>query len=133
MRSENRPIGNESASSDTHVEGHRPISSELTDEEIKALLDRAEQRLRQKAEGTSAKILDSESFKLPQLQCGRLPHPTVRVKGQIAHADTSKLVSESAKKLADGVRKVEDPVIIKRRAIEVSPTTFVKHCEDEIL
>jgi len=94
---------------------------DLSDEQIEQLLQQATVRLREQ----QALKLDSRYIPaVPaagKLMVSTLATPYVQTTGDIAKADTSRLVDEQHRQLADGaIRKVEDPVVIKQKNLEVS-------------
>lgn len=57
-----------------------------------------------------------------KLKVGELAQPYITTKNGIAHADPSRLLSDKDRKLAGAIRRVEDPVEVKERAIKVRLT-----------
>ena len=97
---------------------------ELSDEQIEQLLQQATVRLREQ----QALKLDSRYVPaVPttgKLMVSTLATPYVQTTGDIAKADTSRLVDEQHRQLADGaIRKVEDPVMVKQKNLEVRYAT----------
>ena len=98
----------------------RPDEDELTDEQMHELLKRAQVRLREKA--SSGKPISEDSitnFKLPQLKHGDIPKAPVKLNKSIAKADLSSLIPHHQKRSGNAIRKVEDPVVVKKRIREV--------------
>lgn len=89
---------------------------ELTDEQVRQLLNEAEKRLREKA---SSHPTAEKPFTLPKLKPTQLPDTYLTTKGSITRLDQSKLVPEKDRALANGVKKIEDPVVAKRQRKEV--------------
>ncbi|PVH71435.1 putative rRNA-processing protein fcf2 [Cadophora sp. DSE1049] len=100
---------------------------DLSDEQLKQLLKDAEQRLRNKGKqqiqiSTACSIESS----LPKIT---VQHPIVSyIKSTKtgAQVDRTHLVTEKERKLANGVRVVEDPITIKKRAEETNLTPELK-------
>lgn len=96
-------------------------AEDLSDEQIEQLLQQAETRLRQQV----ARKADSGRYvpvipRAGKLDVSALPKPYVQTNGEIAQADTHRLLDEKHRRLADGgIRKVEDPVLVKKKALEV--------------
>ena len=94
---------------------------DLSDEQIYALLQRAKSRLQEKSTITtrgkgSVKNLPN----LPKLDVGTLPQPYVRSIGEIACADPARLLRKEDRDLSNRIRKVEDPLVVKKQLAEVS-------------
>lgn len=94
---------------------------ELTDNEIELLLTQAEDRLRQQQQLAFTK---SSGFapSLPRsakLDVSTLAKPYVQTGDDIARADPRRLVDDKQRQLANGIRKVEDPVTTKQKVLEV--------------
>lgn len=91
-------------------------NEELSDEQIHELLDEAERSLRAKqAQHETAHA----PFKLPQLGTGNMTEKYLKTKGSVTRADPSKLVNKGQKALAEGIKKIEDPVQVKKQKLEV--------------
>lgn len=93
---------------------------DITDEQIDQLLLRAEERLRDPA--SALERLDKDFSVLRQtrkLNTSGLPAPYVVLNGEVAIADPRRLVEESTRTMANGIRRVEDPLVTKRRKLEV--------------
>jgi len=95
---------------------------ELSDEQIQTLLKQAEARLRERA--TTVAQSASTLLKLPRLNVGDIAQPYVRTDGEIARVDSSKLLSERERELANKIRKVEDPVAVKKKLSQVGSHAF---------
>ncbi|KAF2253837.1 Fcf2-domain-containing protein [Trematosphaeria pertusa] len=93
---------------------------ELTDEQVRQLLNEAEKRLREKA---SSHPTAEKPFTLPKLKPTQLPDTYLTTKGSITRLDQSKLVPEKDRALANGVKKIEDPVVAKRQRKEEKKAT----------
>ena len=55
-----------------------------------------------------------------RLDPGDVVKPYVSVSGDVAHADTRRLLDDCERQLSGKSRRVEDPVVVKTRSIEVS-------------
>ncbi|MCJ1406439.1 hypothetical protein MMC19_000504 [Ptychographa xylographoides] len=103
---------------------------DLTDDQIDALLRQAESRLRG-LNGTSAVAsasiphpgLESGSRRTMRLDPGDVVKPYVSVSGDVAHADTRRLLDDCERQLSGKSRRVEDPVVVKTRSIESRKAT----------
>ena len=95
---------------------------ELTDDQIIILLKRAEERLRTKATEPNPTQFDISDFKLPQLNCTNIPQAPVQISKSVARADVSSLLPNDIKQSGSKIRKVEDPVLVKKRLAEVYRT-----------
>ncbi|KAI9824822.1 MAG: hypothetical protein M1826_007244 [Phylliscum demangeonii] len=80
--------------------------------DVNALLQEAEQRL---PAAQSAEESSKQSFRIPQLKAANTPKPILFVESQLVRIDSSRVVSEKERKLAEGPQKVEDPVLVKER------------------
>lgn len=92
---------------------------ELTDEQFREMLDDAARRMREKA-GPQPTM--TEPFNLPKLKPGHIADPCLKTEGSVTRLDSSKLVSKKEQVLANGVKKIEDPVQLKRQKKEVRIT-----------
>ena len=96
---------------------------DLSDEQMEALLARATARLQSNANGAAQQSGDGKNkFNFPKLNAGELDKPYVSTKGDVATVDASRLLEEKQRRQADGPRKVEDPVMAKKLAVEVRLT-----------
>jgi hypothetical protein len=97
----------------------------LSDEQIEQLLQQATVRLR---EQQAIKLDSRYTPAIPaagKLMVSTVAKPYIQTTGDIAKADTSRLVDEQHRQLADGaIRKVEDPVTVKQRNLEVRYAAF---------
>ncbi|KAB2576978.1 putative rrna-processing protein fcf2 protein [Lasiodiplodia theobromae] len=97
---------------------------ELSDEQIEMLLKQAEVRAREKdTSGALAQIPSALDIKLPRLNTPGLPAPYVQMNGEVARVDPSRLLDDQQRALANHIRKVEDPVAVKKRKIEEKKAT----------
>ncbi|KAL2358086.1 rRNA-processing protein FCF2, partial [Cryomyces antarcticus] len=101
-----------------------PDSEDLSDDQIQELLKQAEARLRQKAANTTLTQRDTLSgFRIPRLDPGTLTQPYVQSKGDIARVNSARLLDETDRKLSNRPRKVEDPVVVKKKIAEEKKAT----------
>ncbi|KAF2091148.1 rRNA-processing protein FCF2 [Saccharata proteae CBS 121410] len=97
---------------------------DLSDDQIKALLEQAETSLREKkAESQLSRDFAAASFKLPKLDAGSLPSPYVQIDGEVAHVDSKRLLDSKQQRLANQIRKVEDPVVARKKLAEEKQAT----------
>ncbi len=103
-----------------------PVSDieDYTIEKAQEILKRAEARLLEQAAAGDPKsgTQDSSSsrFRIPKLHANGVPEPYVQTDGDVARAEPARLIRKEHRELANRVRKVEDPVVVKRTVIEVS-------------
>lgn len=100
---------------------HQPLleedtDDELSDEQIRELLNEAAQRMRAKA--TSQPTPDAP-FKLPKLNPGHIADTYEKTEGNITRLDHSKLIDKKQQALANGIKKIEDPLQVKKQRKEV--------------
>jgi hypothetical protein len=93
---------------------------ELTDAQVRELLEDASRRMREKKASGQSTAASTTPFKLPKLQAGHIADTYSKTQGNITRLDSSKLVNKRHQVLANGVKKIEDPVAIKRQKLEVS-------------
>jgi len=97
---------------------------DLSDEQIEQLLKQAETRLRQqqyfsKHDSRYVPTIPSAG----KLDISTLPQPYVQTDGEVARVDSQKILDERQRKIADGaIRTVEDPLVIRKRTLEVCRT-----------
>lgn len=90
---------------------------DMSHEQMMQLLDEAEARLRQKDSTTPSR---STSFKIPKVQASTPDDPYTTVEDGIVRVSSSKMADPAARVAAmGGARKVEDPLLVKKRAKEV--------------
>lgn len=98
------------------------IEDDFTDEQIDALLKQAEQRLKLQSQPSLGQSQDD----LARLRASRtlaiqgLPTPYIDTSGDVTRADQRRLLDERQRTLANGVRKIEDPLVTKQQVLEVS-------------
>ncbi|KAL1642040.1 dTDP-fucopyranose mutase [Diplodia intermedia] len=109
----------------THPVTHGLVEDdELSDEQIEMLLKQAEVRAREKNTSSSLVQLPSAAdYKLPRLDTPGLPAPYVQTDGEVARVDPSRLLDDQQRTLANHIRKVEDPVAVKKKKIEEKKAT----------
>jgi hypothetical protein len=103
---------------------------DLTDEQVEQLLARATARLQQNAKEraiTAGRQEQGWSFNFPKLDVGKLEKPYLQTRGEVSSVDARKLLDDRDRKLGNGVRKVEDPVTVKKAMQEVSPPSNTEH------
>lgn len=103
----------------THQPPVDDSDDELTDEQIRELLNEAAVRMRAKAAQPAATA--EAPFKLPKLAPGHIADTHEKIQGNITRLDHSKLVDKNQKALANGIKKIEDPLQVKKQKQEVRP------------
>ena len=103
---------------------HQPLldedtDEELSDEQIRELLNEAAVRMRAKAVQTAGSVKAEAPFKLPKLQPGHIADTYEKTDGNITRLDHSKLVDKMQQVMANGIKKIEDPLAIKKQKQEV--------------
>ena len=89
------------------------------DDEIETLLQQAEARLTAQAEATTCAANSGRMFLLPKSNSSTLAPPYVQRNGQIVRPDPTKVAKEQDHFPVNGVRKIEDPIAIKKQKFEV--------------
>jgi hypothetical protein len=97
----------------------RHEDGELTDEQMQAMLARAAKRRQEMAVTKFADDSTNKTYTFPKLNTGDIAKPYVSTTGDVAQVDSSRLLQEKDRVLANKVRKVEDPVVLKKKAAEV--------------
>lgn len=102
---------------------HQPVidnesDEDLTDEQIRGLLNEAAARMRAKAAGKTVPA-PNVPFKLPKLMPGHIADTHEKTEGNITRLDHSKLIDKEQQALANGIKKIEDPLKIKKQRTEV--------------
>jgi hypothetical protein len=87
---------------------------DLSFEDIDALLQKAEQRLKD-AQQLTISTKTPYIYTLPKLKTGAVAKPYVKTEHGIAKTETQSTVSESQRRLAEKPRKIEDPVLMRER------------------
>lgn len=98
------------------VQTEDDTDDELTDEQVRELLTEAAERLRAKTSQSTEDV----PFKLPKLNPGHIADTYSTTQGAITKLDSSKLLSQKEQALANGVKKIEDPVQLQKQKKEVS-------------
>ena len=102
---------------------HQPLleddtDEELSDQQIKELLNEAAERMRAKAALQPVAATEAP-FKLPKLRPGHIADTYEKTEGNITRLDHSKLIDKKQLALANGIKKIDDPVADKRKRKEV--------------
>jgi DNA transposition AAA+ family ATPase len=102
---------------------HSPLleddtDEELSDQQVKELLNEAAERMRAKAALQPAAVADAP-FKLPKLRPGHIADTYEKTEGNITRLDHSKLIDKKQLALANGIKKIDDPIADKRKRKEV--------------
>ncbi|KAL1608350.1 dTDP-fucopyranose mutase [Paraconiothyrium brasiliense] len=92
---------------------------ELTDEQVRELLAEAAERMRAKA----TQPINHAPFKLPKLNPGHIADAYSKTQGAITKLDASKLLPKKEQALANGIKKIEDPVQLKKQKKEEKKAT----------
>lgn len=96
---------------------------ELSDAQIEELLKEAERSLRAKQQAKQQALQKDAPFRLPKLNPGVIADTSLKTEGSITRADPSKLINNQQRVLAEGIRKIEDPVQVKKQKFAVSSTS----------
>jgi hypothetical protein len=87
---------------------------DLTDEQIRELLNDAAVRMRAKAAGQRVPA-PNVPFKLPKLTPGHIADTYEETAGNITRLNHSKLIDKEQQALANGIKKIEDPLRVKKQ------------------
>lgn len=101
-------------------------TEDLSDEAIQVLLKQAEQRLQNQPTRTAQNAIAQERRNAASLHVSPLPQPYIS-SGQnqdIARIDDRRILDENQRRLASGIRKVQDPVALQQRQLAVSLSPF---------
>ncbi|MCJ1276893.1 hypothetical protein MMC21_004700 [Puttea exsequens] len=90
----------------------------LDDEQIKVLLRQAEQRLGTLDDQHGAVTNSSAVVKIHRLNPGSIPQPYIASAQGVARADRRRLAPAQDRQMADTVRQVENPVIIRTEVVK---------------
>ncbi|KAF2639087.1 Fcf2-domain-containing protein [Massarina eburnea CBS 473.64] len=93
---------------------------ELTDEQVQQTLADASRRMRETQTSVAAK---DAPFKLPKLNPGHVADNLLKTQGSITRLDSSKLINEKEQSLANGIKKIEDPIAVKKQKQEEKKAT----------
>ncbi|KAK2628424.1 hypothetical protein QTJ16_001527 [Diplocarpon rosae] len=88
---------------------------DLSDEQVKQLLKDAELRLKNKAKQVQTSTASSLESSLPKIAVENSVQPYIKASDNGPQIEPSRSVTEKDRKLANGIRIVEDPIIIKKR------------------
>ena len=102
----------------THQLAGDDTDEELSEEQIDELLKQAEINLRARQAALQSTAKDTP-FKLPHLRPGHIADSYVIKDGSRTKLDPSKLIDKEQRALADGFKKIEDPIAIKKQKKEV--------------
>lgn len=101
---------------------------DLSDEQMQEMLAQAARR---RKENASVALFDKDDkdkasqFNFPKLNTGEMVQPYVSNSGDVATVDRSRLLAEQDRKLSNQIRKVEDPVAVKKKMLEVCLQPFL--------
>ncbi|KAF2004469.1 Fcf2-domain-containing protein [Amniculicola lignicola CBS 123094] len=95
---------------------------DLSDEQIQELLREAEQRMRGKQAAALTNPTDAP-FRLPKLKPGHIADNYLKTEGSVTRLDPAKLLDPKARVLAEGVKKIEDPIQAKKQKQEEKKAT----------
>jgi len=101
---------------------HQPLleddtDEELSDQQIKELLNEAAERMRAKA-ALQPSAAPEVPFKLPKLRPGHIADTYEKTEGNITRLDHSKLIDKKQLALANSIKKIDDPIADKRKRKE---------------
>lgn len=95
-----------------------PLSDDdLSDERIEELLSQAEIKLRNQVATRNTNTQQVQRAKAPK---SSFPAPPAQSKHGITRIESQHLVSDEHRQLANSTRKIEDPVMVRRKRVEVS-------------
>jgi hypothetical protein len=103
---------------------------ELSDEQVRELLNEAERRMRAKQAASPPTTTDAP-YKLPKLKPGHVADSYLKTEGGVRQLDTSKLINQKERVLAYGIKKIEDPVQVKKQKAEVCTANFSSSADDD--
>jgi hypothetical protein len=106
---------------------HQPLleddtDEDMSDEQMRELLNEAAARMRAKAAGKPT-TAPEVPFKLPKLRPGHLADTYEKTDGSITRLDHSKLIDKKQQELANGIKKIDDPLVAKKQRLEVCTTS----------
>lgn len=109
---------------------HPPLEDdsdeELSDQQIRELLNEAAERMRAKAVA-----VPDAPFRLPKLRPGHVADTYEKTEGNITRLDHSKLIDKKQLALANSIKKIDDPIADKRKrkqvrtAVSYSPVMII--------
>ena len=108
---------------------HQPLleddtDEELNDEQVRELLNEAAQRMRAKA-ALQPVTSKKAPFRLPKLKHDLIADTYEKTDGSITRLDQSKLVDKKQQALANSIKKIDDPLLIKKQKKEVCTSTIL--------
>ncbi|KAF8866013.1 putative rRNA-processing protein fcf2 [Acephala macrosclerotiorum] len=99
----------------------------LSDEQLQQLLKDAEQRMRAKGKKPStASEISALSQSIPKIASDKKIDSYIKATANGPQIDSSHLVSEQQRKLANSFRVVEDPIAVKKKAEKTNLTPELK-------
>ncbi|KAI9677579.1 MAG: hypothetical protein M1817_006533 [Caeruleum heppii] len=114
-------------------------TNDFFNDEMRQLLKEAEQRLLASSDGIDLDLRESDnslsksdmaaandtapSFRLPKLRSAPVAQPYINAIGDMAHVDSSSLIDLKQRKLAHGIRTIEDPVQVRERLMHEKQAT----------
>jgi len=106
---------------------HQPLleddtDEDMSDEQMRELLNEAAVRMRAKAARKPTSASDVP-FRLPKLRPGHLADTHETVDGNITRLDHAKLIDKKQQALANGIKKIDDPLAVKKQKMEVRTNT----------
>lgn len=107
------------------AQGDRPtraVEDEMSDEQMEELLAQATARLRER-ESSKALQAQPQKYTFPKLDAGNLDKSYITSTGDVAEADRARLLEDKQRQSHGGIRKVEDPVVARKIALEVCSIT----------
>lgn len=93
-----------------------PNSEDPSDDEILELLSQVEARRRMQSTNIPK---ESSAPHLAKLEHSSLARPYVSTKGSVSRVDSSRILSKDERDLANQTRKVEDPMIVRKKLAKV--------------
>ncbi|EMC97509.1 hypothetical protein BAUCODRAFT_68456 [Baudoinia panamericana UAMH 10762] len=99
------------------------LDDDMSAGQMQELLARATARLQRKAQLVPEAKDEKPKYKFPKLDAGKLDEPYLLTKGDVTSVDAKKLLDEKQRKRANGARKVEDPVVAKKAALQKQKAT----------
>jgi ribosomal protein S18 len=106
-----------------HEEQEEEKEEELSDEQMQQILAQAAQR-RKDEHKDQTKSSTTASLHFPKLNTGNMTQPYVSNQGEVARVDATRLLAANDRKLANRIRKVDDPVAVKNKLLEVCFISF---------
>ena len=96
---------------------HQPMldydsDEELSPQQIQELLAEAERSVRVKQHR-------HESVRLPKLDPGFIADLSMKTEGAVTRLDPSKLIDQRQRALAEGIKKIDDPIQMKKDKVSI--------------